>query len=200
MKGVQLRVGYLPYPERLYRLIEIAIEKSLDFLGCAILVSFHARCDKLYSFLVRDRRFVSRIDYPLAKSLDDRYELDSEVTLSSLDLNEGDDFLFRYGRGADIEFDVKFESFIETDVACRILEGRGCGILEERRRFLDYYFENEDQEVFFSPIVQRKVKKEEYFGFDFDSFDEVVENRRLAESLEEVLKRYREATPMLPCF
>lgn len=99
MKGVQLRVGYLPYPERLYRLIEIAIEKSLDFLGCAILVSFHARCDKLYSFLVRDRRFVSRIDYPLAKSLDDRYELDSKVTLSSLDLHEGDNFLFRYGEG-----------------------------------------------------------------------------------------------------
>ena len=78
----------------------------------------------------------------------------------------------------------------------------GAKILSDGREslFLDYYFENEDQEVFFSPIVQRKVKKEEYFGFDFDSFDEVVENRRLAESLEEVLKRYREATPMLPCF
>ena len=170
MRKFRLRIGYLPFPESLYRVLMVPENITLDSLGYAILLAFEARCNKLYSYRFGKRKVVSRIDYPLAKSLDESYELDSECSLCSFGLEEGMTFSFFYGRGGDMN-----------------------------RHILDYYFENEGEDYLYSPLVGRKVKREDYFGFDFSHYDAKAGEKRLDEHIEDVRRNYREATPMLPC-
>ncbi len=201
MRKFRLRIGYLPFPESLYRVLMVPENITLDSLGYAILLAFEARCNKLYSYRFGKRKVVSRIDYPLAKSLDESYELDSECSLCSFGLEEGMTFSFFYGRGGDIQFQVLVESAEEAegDEKIHILSGKGAGIIEENRHILDYYFENEGEDYLYSPLVGRKVKREDYFGFDFSHYDAKAGEKRLDEHIEDVRRNYREATPMLPC-
>lgn len=201
MSVYQLRIGYLPFSGRLYRVLSVPGNLKLDTVSYLFLIAFEARCNKLYSYHVGDRRIVSRIDFPLAHSLDSRYELDSEVSLSSLNLKKDDVFWFHYGRGGDISFEVRVDNVFSDDTSEAVLnDGRGAGIIEDNRAFLDYYLENEMEEYLYSPLIGRKVKREDYFGFDFDRFDVDAANYRLKEYVEKVRHNYQEATPMLPCF
>lgn len=201
MKTFRLRIGYLPFPDCLYRELSVPENVSLDSLGYAILLAFEARCNKLYSYRFGNRKVVSRIDYPLAKSLDDSYELDSECTLSSFGLEKGTHFSFFYGRGSSIQFDVLVEAVEEgeSDGNIHILSGKGAGIIEDNRHILDYYLENEKDDYLYSPMIGRKVKKEDFFGLDFSNYDAKAGERRMVALFEEVQRNYREATPMLPC-
>ena len=199
MPGIRLRVGYLPFPDRLYRVLEMPEDRTLECLSYVLMLSFEARCDKLYSYRFQDRLVVSRIDYPLAKSLDERYERDCDLRLGDLGLKVGDVLLFRYGRGVDLHFEIRVEGFVDDGKECRILEGKGVGILEENRNALDYFLENDKEDYLYSPLVGRKVARKDYFGLDFDNYDVQKGNERLKTLYETVKKNYQEATPMLPC-
>ena len=87
----------------------------------------------------------------------------------------------------------------ESDGNIHILSGKGAGIIEDNRHILDYYLENEKDDYLYSPMIGRKVKKEDFFGLDFSNYDAKAGERRMVALFEEVQRNYREATPMLPC-
>lgn len=201
MPSFRLRIVYTSYPDNLYRVVDVPACQTLEELSYVLMLTFHAYCDKLYSFHVRGRRYVGRVDYPLAKSLDDSYRLDSDWTLDKLDLTEGDRFSYFYGTGLKVSFTIIVERVLPEEKAdIAIVEGRGFGILEDNCRALDYYFENSAHEYLYSPLIGRKVERKDYFGFDVDAFDREQNTRFVLEQRDAVCKNYREAEPMLPCF
>lgn len=174
---------------------------NLNFLAYSIMIAFNSQCDALYSFIIKDIRYVSRIDYPLAHSLDERYKKDEEYILSSLHLHIGDSFIFNYGKNEWFSFVIKvinIEDCEEKELP-NIIDGKGYGIYELNPLLLKYYLEVDD-DYLYSPELKRKVKREDYLPFNFDDCDIAKINEKVKQGLNKIASFYSSQKEMLPAY
>lgn len=171
MNNFLIKVYFENYRDKFYRDIIIPGRMTLDKLAYSLIAIFKAQPGYLYSFTFSDRRIVSRVDYKFCKSLDERYELDSDIPFAALNLHSGDAIKFSYGPSLSYEFTIEI---LDDNAKCdalssaKIVSGAGYGMLfnlATMRQIL-----NDEDDVIYMPILDRKVAKKDCVQIDFDKF------------------------------
>ncbi len=184
MNNFLIKVYFENYRESLYRDIIIPGRMTLDKLAYSLIAIFKAKPGYLYSFAFADRRIVSRVDYKFCKSLDMRYELDSDIPFAALNLHSGDTIKFSYGPSLIYEFKLEIlddNAKSESLNNIKIISGIGYGMLFNLSTLKQLL--NDKDAIVYIPIIDRKVSRKDCFEIDFDKFTVDTYQKELEEEM-----------------